>query len=253
MENIQGGNPATNANDNSELHRRRFAFWASILVTALTFVSLSASYSTYLDSFKDWEWFGHVLALATTAGVELAFALLVYGIVYALIDGELTFAIVRALALLAVMACNFVTHSQTVRGIPLTGWQNSYMRWIGPAIPYVAILLLLSITFVLHKSKERRQVRRMALITRQRALDHTEAYLRSPELALELEAMNQLIAERVKRRLGVGTPPAPSTALATAERRVGFRAEAEGLAAGGTAPSVTASTGSEPGSPSPKV
>lgn len=199
-----------------EQHRKNFAVGISVLTTALTFISLSASYSTYLESFRDWGAFGRVLAFGTTAGVELAFGLLVYGITYALISWEFRLAIVGALSLLAVMAINFNVHSAVVKGYALKEWQTEWQAWIGAIVPFYAIALMIFIGMTLHESRERRQERRMNYLSKQKALDFKEEYLESDELLAELEPMKPAIAAEVRKQLAL---PAQATAQ---PRMVGY-------------------------------
>lgn len=70
---------------------------ASGLITLITLISFSASYSIYLESFKDWGWFGGVLAFGTALSVEAGFSLMVYGAAYALIGGELAISIIGSI------------------------------------------------------------------------------------------------------------------------------------------------------------
>lgn len=200
----------------SEQHRKNFAVGISVLTTLLTFVSLSASYSTYLEGFRDWGGFGKVLAVAVTAGGELAFALLVYGIVYALIGAEFWLGVFGALTFLAVMAVNFHVHTTKVKGFALAGWQLQYEQWVGAVVPFYAIALLLLIGSSMFESRERRQARKIAYLSKQKALDFKEEYLESEALTLELEPMKPLIAAEVKRQLAL-------PGIATAElRQPGF-------------------------------
>lgn len=190
-----------------EQHRKNFAIGISVLTTALTFISLSASYSTYLESFRDWGKFAGPLAFFTTAGVELAFGLLVYGMTYALIAWEFRIAIIGALSLLAVMTINFNVHSSVVRGHALADWQQEWSNWIGAVVPFYSIALLIFIGMTLHESRERRQERRMNYLSKQRALDFKEEYLNSQELEDALQPLKPAIAAEVKRQIALPAAP----------------------------------------------
>jgi len=186
-----------------EKHRKNFAIGISVLTTALTLISLSASYKTYLESFRDWGPFGRILAVGTTAGIELAFGLLVYGIINALIEWELKVAIFGALSLLGVMTTNFNVHSAVVKGQALVPWQIEWQNWIGAIVPFYTIGLLIFIAMTLHESRERRQERRINYLSKQRALDYKEEYLKSAEMEDQLADMKPMIEAEVKRHLAL--------------------------------------------------
>lgn len=205
-----------------ESSRKNFLLILSVVIFCLTLVSLVASYSVYIESFADWGSWGKVFALLVTVGVEVAFAVLIYGLSKALIGGEVVVAGIGAVGLLAVMAVNFVIHSNQVRHVPLSAWQQSWLDWIGPVIPFATIALFILISWLSPESKERRQERRMAFLGKQRALDHKEAYLQSPELEAELENLGPLIAEEVRQHVTKGLP-APKGAYAQSNRQpIGF-------------------------------
>ncbi len=205
-----------------EQHRKNFAIGISVLTTALTLISLSASYATYLEFFSDWGAFGKVLAFGTTAGVELAFAFLIYGATYALIGAEFWLAILGALTLLAVMAINFNVHSAHVKGYSLAQWQIQWETWIGAVIPFYSIALLVFIGMTLYERRQRRQERRIKYLSQERALGFKEDYLNSAELEAELEPMKPAIAAEVKRQLQLptmaSTPRSPGFATRLSER-----------------------------------
>ena len=175
-----------------ELARKNYLVIVSCIVTCLTLVSFVASYTVYLESFKDWGGIGRVFAAMVAVGVEVAFAVLIYGMAKALIGGEMPVAGFGAASLLAVMAINFVIHSNQVRGVALSGWQQSWLDWIGPVIPFYTIALFIVLSWLTPEAKERRQERRMTFIAKQRALDHKQAYLESPELDAELDNLGPL-------------------------------------------------------------
>src|SRR5262245_35257067 len=112
----------------SEQSRKKFAVFVTVIIGCLTLVSLGASYSVYLESFRDWPTIGPVFAFLVTAGIEIAFAALIYGLMKALIGGEVPVAGIGAAALLVVMAVNFVVHSRTVRGVHLEDWQAAWQN-----------------------------------------------------------------------------------------------------------------------------
>lgn len=124
---------------------------------------------------------------------------------------------------MTIMATNFAAHSRMVRGISLTAGERVYVGWVGPIVPFATILILMVIIFFLHESKERRQDRKMGMITKIKALAHKEQYLDSPEMDEKLKALNPLIDAEVMRQLGVGEP---TTSTALTQRRMGFGPDA---------------------------
>lgn len=207
-----------NTNDtNAETkeNRKTWAFAASVIVTMLTLVSFSASYSIYLESFRDWGWFGYVLAFGAAAGVEATFTLLVYGAAYALISGELAIAILGTIGLLLVMTANFVTHAKVVKGQALTELEQVYVTYIGPAAIFGSIFVILLIVFNLYESKERRQNRDLQMMTLWKAIEYKRKYINSQAMDDRLKEMNPAIEAEVMSQLGVGQaipaqlPPAP--------------------------------------------
>lgn len=206
----------------SEAARKNFAIISSFILGGLTLVSLVASYSVYLLSFADWPTLGPIFSVLVTLGVEVAFIVLVYGMMRALLGGEMPIAGFGAAALLAVMAVNFVVHSRIVRGLPLEPWQETWQNWIGLIVPFFTIALFILLSFVSPEAKERRQERRMNYIGKQRALDYKEEYLNSPDLEAELESTQGAIANSVRQHILKTLPPAPSGASASNRRSIGF-------------------------------
>ena len=206
--------------DKSEQARKNFAVIVSVVIVCLTMVSLVASYSVYLESFIDWApALARVFAILVTVGVEVAFGVLVYGMMKALLGGEIPVAGFGAAVLLVVMCVNFVVHSNVARHIPLEPWQQEYRNWIGLIVPFFTIALFIVLSWVSPEAKERRQQRRMAFIGKQRALDYTEEFLESQELEGYLESTRPQIAHGVRHQIVKGLPAAAS---ASNERRIGF-------------------------------
>lgn len=206
----------------SESARKNFAIISSFILGGLTLVSLVASYSVYLQSFADWPTLAPVFSVLVTLGIEVAFILLVYGMMRALLGGEMPIAGIGAGCLLIVMAVNFVVHSRIVRGLPLEPWQENWQNWIGLIVPFFTIALFILLSFVSPEAKERRQERRMNYIGKQRALDYKEEYLNSPELDAELEGTQGAIAHSVRQHVLKSLPYTTSTASASQPRIKGF-------------------------------
>lgn len=207
----------------SDLARKNFAVISSFILGGLTLVSLVASYSTYLLSFADWPTLAPIFSFLVTFGVEVAFIVLVYGMMRALLGGEMPVAGFGAASLLIVMAVNFVVHSRVARGLPLEPWQETWQNWIGLVVPFFTIALFILISFISPEARERRQERRMNYIGKQRALDYKEDYLNSPDLEAELESTQGAIAHSVRQHILKTLPPAPSNATASNRPQIGFR------------------------------
>lgn len=192
-----------------DIARKQFQLMAAIVVGCLTLVSLIASFSIYQKSFQDWPSVSGLFALLITIGIEVAFIVFVRGMMRALIGSETPIAGVGALLLLVTMVVNMVTHHAVVTGVPLSGFQEAWIAWIGLTIPFLTILLFVLISWVSPEAKERRQERRMAFIGKQRALDFKEEYLNSEELEVELSGMKPMIAHQVQRYIAESIPGAP--------------------------------------------
>jgi len=211
-----------------ESSRKTFLVLLSVVIGCLTCVSLAASYSVYKQSFDDWPAMAGLFAFLITVGVEIAFCILIFGMAKALIGGEMPVAGIGAAGLLAVMAINFVVHSNAVRGVMLSGWQQKWLDWVGLIVPFATIGLFILLSWLTPEAKERRQERRMAFLGKQRAMDFKEDYLNSPQLEAELENLRPMIADEVSRHITRSLPsPAPQTITAQIPRQIGFNAPPE--------------------------
>jgi len=183
---------------------------STVVLTCLTLVSIGASYSTYLESFKDWPLpMARGFAFLVTTGIEFAFAMLVYGIMKAYIGAEIPVAVTGAALLLGVMACNFIVHGNVATGRQLEPWQDEYQAWVGKLVPFCTIGLFILLGWISPEGKERRQIRKMQFMGKQRALDYTEEYLQSNEIDAELENTRPMIADGVRQHIFKTLPPAP--------------------------------------------
>lgn len=195
----------------SEQARKNFAVLTAVILFCLTLVSLGASYKIYLESFGDWpQPIARIFAFLVTLGIEVAFAALIYGLMKALLGGEVPVAAVGAGILLVVMCVNFIVHSKVAKGQPLEDWQVEYQSWIGKVVPFFTIALLIVLAWISPESKERRQERRMDFMGKQRALDYQQEYLDSPELDAELEVTRPAIAGSVQEHIFSRLMPAKS-------------------------------------------
>lgn len=193
-----------------DLARKNVALIVGIILTCLTVVSLVASYSIYMESFRDWP-IGprRFFAVLATLGVEIAFIVLVWGMERAYSGVEMPIAVAGAASLLGAMAINFTLHHAIASALPLSGWQDEWRNWVGLVIPFYTIALFVLLSFVSPESKERRQERKINFAGRERALQFRENYLQSPEFDLELESTKGHIAEEVRQHI-TKQLPAPS-------------------------------------------
>lgn len=208
----------------SEAARKNFYVLVGVILFCLTLVSIGASYKVYLESFSDWPLpVARLFAFLVTLGIEVAFAALIYGLMKALLGGEVPIAAIGAGILLIVMCANFIVHSKMASHQPLESWQVEYRDWIGKVVPFFTIALLIVLTWISPESKERRQERKMDYMAKDRALNYKEEYLESPELDADLENMKPMIADGVRHHIAKSLPPAPSVASAsTRQDRIGF-------------------------------
>lgn len=189
--------------NNSKQHRQFFAFGLSAIATAITLASASATYSTNLESFADWgSYTSRLFAGLTTFGIEAMFALIMYGIAYALTGAlEKALGVLTLLFLLGVMATNFTIHRQLVKGIALSPWQQSYYEWIGSAVLFLIVLIIIGFTAVSYEARERRLSRDIEFLSRKKALEWKKESLESEELGDYLESSKPAVFEQVKRTL----------------------------------------------------
>lgn len=228
-----------------EKNRKLFAIGLSAIATAVTLASAAATYSMNVQSFSDWgETPAKVLALLATAGIELTFALFLYGLMNAVTGSvEKGIAIFTLITLLAIMATNYTIHRQMVIGTALSGWQQSYVEWIGSVLLFGIVAVIIVYKAVNYESRERRMQRDIEYLGRQRALEWKMDQLNSPELSDYLAAYQPAVFDEVKRTLAlptrtystgaatasIGDPTARTIPQRPMGRRVGFpTSDAEG-------------------------
>lgn len=183
---------------------------SGVVLFCLTAVSVGASYSTYLTSFQDWPTpMARLFAMLTTVGIEIAFCLLIYAMLKAYVGGEIPVAGFGAAVLLVVMACNFIVHAKVATHQPLEDWQVEYQNWIGKVVPFFTIAMFVVLSWISPEGRERRQLRKMQFIGKEKALDYQEEYLNSNELIAELENTQPWIADSVRDHIRKSLPPAP--------------------------------------------
>lgn len=197
--------------NNSAQHRKNFAIGLSLIATAITLASASATYTINLESFQDWGGYAaRILALLTTAGIEAFFGLCLYGVSYALTGKlEKALGVVSLGFLLAVMACNFTIHRQLVKGFSLSVWQLNYYQWAGSLVLFVIVLLIIGFTAVSYEARERRLHRDIEFLSRQKGLEWKKEALESEALNEYLEDSKAGVFEQVRKTLQL--PAAPVT------------------------------------------
>lgn len=197
---------------NWKQHRKNFAIGLSLIATAITLASASASYAINLESFQDWgEYAARILAFLTTAGIEAFFGLCLYGISYALTGRlEKALGVLTLGFLLAVMACNFTIHRQIVKGFGLSPWQENYYQWAGSLVLFVIVLLIIAFTAVSYEARERRLQRDIEFLSRQKGLEWKKEALESESLAEYLEDSKAGVYEQVRKTLQLPAAPATS-------------------------------------------
>lgn len=214
-----------------QIERRRKWFFIGIssLATAITLASFGATYSINLKSFADWGDFSRAFALLASAGIEVTFALTLFGVAYALvgwIEKGLAAALLGGSVL--VMAMNYIVHHKTITGAPLTDWQIDYIQWAGPLSIFGILLLIVGIVVFNHDARERRLEREVAFAARRKALEWEQTQLESGALEEHMAQYQSQVFEKVRRAL---TLPSRCTlpADASSTKQIGFgeRSEAE--------------------------
>lgn len=189
--------------NSSVQHRRRFALGLSIIATAVTLASASASYSINLESFSDWPpHIARALAFMATLGTEALFGLCLYGVSQALTGKlEKALGIVTLAFLLAVMATNFTIHRQLVKGFPLSEWQEAYYEWAGSLVLFVIVAVIVAFAFASYEARERRLQRDIEFLSRQKGLEWKKEALESEALNEYLEDSKPAVFEQVRKTL----------------------------------------------------
>lgn len=208
-------------------HRKTFALGLSIIATAITMASAAATYSINVESFSDWgSYTSRVLAILATAGIELTFCWLLYGVSNAITGTvEKAISIFGLAFLLIVMATNYTIHRQTVKGIPLSSWQVSYYEWIGSLVLFAIVALIIGLKMGSHEARTRRLQRDIEHLALEQGLKHKKEMLESSDLQDFLGQFQPEIFEDVKRAIKIPTRRylgAPATATAEDDKKIGF-------------------------------
>lgn len=147
----------------TEHARRNFALMCSVIIGAITLVSLSMTYSVFYDSFADWPKVVRIsLTVFCCGAVEVTAMGLTYGLMHALSGSlETIMSVVLLLLLVIVMGTNLVTHSQQVKGLPLSPWQMEYVEWVGMTTLVAVLVGLLAISLASPENRLRRLRRKL--------------------------------------------------------------------------------------------
>ena len=186
-------------------HRKHFALGLSLVATAITLASASATYSVNLESFSDWP---HSTAMAfailATVGIEASFALLLYGSTHAVVGtAERTLCFFSLAFLLGIMATNFTIHRQTVKGIPLSDWQISYYQWTGSVFLFAVVALVIAFKAIAPESRDRQMQRDIKSLALRRGLEWKKEVMESPAMDDHLDGYRQHIFADVRRTLNL--------------------------------------------------
>lgn len=210
----------------TERNRKLFALGLSAIATAITLASAAATYSINVESFSDWGTYtARTLALMATFGIELLFALLLYGIANAITGtNEKILAVSTLLLLLLIMGTNYTIHRQVVKGIALSPWQQTYYEWIGAALLFVIAGIVILFKAISYESQERSMERDIAFAARRKGLEWKQAALDSPEMNDYLDDYQNDVFDEVRRTIDLParrpyrTMAAPAPALSVKRR-----------------------------------
>ena len=192
-------------------NRRVFAVGLATIATAITLASAGASYAINLQSFSDWPpTAARVFALMATAGIEACFILLLYGISNALSGSlEKGLAVAGLAALVVIMSVNFTVHRETVTGAPLASWEVAWSNYAGSVVLFGILALVVALSLSSHEARERRLVRDIEFLSKEKALEWRREALESPALSDYLEASRPAVFESVRRQLQLPITPLP--------------------------------------------
>src|SRR5262249_5213426 len=208
-----------------EKRRKYFFIGISLLATAITLASFGATYAINTRSFVDWGRFGRLFTLLASAGIEVTFALTLFGVAYALVGWiEKGLAAALLFGTIFVMATNYTVHHETITGAPLVGWQVDYIQWAGPLSIFGILLLIVGIVVFNHDARERRLEREIAFAARRKALEWEQSQPESDQLEAHMAQYRPQVFEKVRRSLTLPCLPAapkPIIGLRPSERERG--------------------------------
>jgi hypothetical protein len=202
----------------TEKRRKVFFIGISLLATAITLASASATYTINMRSFADWKTLGSILAVLATAGVEATFALTLFGVAYALVGWvEKGLAAALLFGTIFAMATNYTVHHKVITHAPLTDWQIDYIQWAGPLSIFGILLLIVGIVVFNHDARERRLEREISFAARRKALEWEQEQLQSDALEAHMAQYQPQVFEKVRRALTL-----PSQFTGTPRRAIGM-------------------------------
>src|SRR5262245_45636616 len=207
----------------TERRRKYFFIGISLLATAITLASFGATYAINTKSFADWGDLGKFFTSLASIGIEVTFALTMFGVSYALV-GAVEKGIGAALLLgtVGVMATNYIVHHKSVTGAPLADWQVDYIQWAGPLSLFGILLLIIGIVVFNHDAQKRRLEREIGFAAQRKALEWERSQLESDKLEEHMAQYQPQVFEKVRRSL---TLPAQFTAAP--KRAIGLRVDDE--------------------------
>src|SRR5262249_28744803 len=171
----------------------------------------------------DWGSFGRVFTLLASIGIEVTFALTLYGVAYALVGAtEKGIGAALLLGTVGVMATNYIVHHKSVTGAPMADWQVDYIQWARPLSLFGILLLIVGIVVFNHDARERRLEREINFAARRKALEWEQSQLESEKLEEHMAQYQPQVFEKVRRSLTL-----PSQFTAPPKRAIGFRADSE--------------------------
>jgi hypothetical protein len=145
-----------------------------------------------------------------TAGIEACFILLLYGISNALSGSlEKGLAVAGLAALVVIMSVNFTVHRETVTGAPLASWEVAWSNYAGSVVLFGILALVVALSLSSHEARERRLVRDIEFLSKEKALEWRREALESPALSDYLEASRPAVFESVRRQLQLPITPLP--------------------------------------------
>jgi cell division protein FtsL len=195
-----------------EIEKRRKLFFVciSILATAITLVSASATYTINKASFADWKELEEILAICATAGIEATFAVTLYGVTYALTgQTEKRIGYLLLAGTIAVMATNYVIHHKLITHSRLSEWQTDYIQGVGPLSLFVILLLIVGIIIFNHDAKKRLLDREYAFAAERRVMEWRQQQLDSAAFDEHMAQYQPQVFEEARKSLSL-TVVAPS-------------------------------------------
>src|SRR5262249_39495350 len=206
-----------------EQRRKWFFIGISLLATAITLTSFGATYAINKKSFQDWGAAGRGFAFLASLGIEVTFAITLFGVSYALVgSAEKGIGAALLLSTVTVMATNYTVHHKTVTGAQLEAWQVEYIQWAGPLSLFGILLLIIGIVVFNHDAQKRRLEREISFAAQRKALEWERSQLESDQLEEHMAQYQSQVFEKVRRSL---TLPAQFTA--PPKRAIGLRVDDE--------------------------